>query len=64
MMANAVTLALNDEQIKNHLERISKIKSFIDQYEWKEIKFPSYKKAWNEFEKNNKAIALNVLYVP
>ena len=63
-MANAVTLALNDEQIKNHLERISKIKSFIDQYEWKEIKFPSYKKVWNEFEKNNKAIALNVLYVP
>ena len=64
MMANAVTLALNDEQIKNHLERISKIKSFIDQYEWKEIKFPSYKKDWNEFEKTNKAIALNVLYVP
>ena len=64
MMANAVTLALNDEQIKNHLERISKIKSFIDQYEWKEIKFPSYKKDWNEFEKTNKAIALNVLYLP
>ena len=64
MMTNAVTLALNDEQIKNHLERISKIKSFIDQYEWKEIKFPSYKKDWNEFEKTNKAIALYVLYVP
>ena len=64
MMANAVTLALNDEKIKNHLERISKIKSFIDQYEWKEIKFPSYKKDWNEFEKTNKAIALYVLYVP
>ena len=64
MMANAVTLALNDEQIKNHLERISKIKSFIDQYEWKEINFPSYKKDWNEFEKTNKAIALYVLYVP
>ena len=63
-MTNAVTLALNDEQIKNHLERISKIKSFIDQYEWKEINFPSYKKDWNEFEKTNKAIALYVLYVP
>ena len=64
MMKNAVTLALNDEQIKNHLERISKIMSFIDQYEWKEINFPSYEKDWNEFEKNNKAIALYVLYVP
>ena len=64
MMANAVTLALNDEQIKNNLERISKIKSFIDQYEWKEINFPSYKKDWNEFEKTNKTIAIYLLYVP
>ena len=50
-MANAVTLALNDEQIKNNLERISKIKSFIDQYEWKEINFPSYKKTGMSLKK-------------
>ena len=31
----AVTVALNRKQIKSHPERISNIKSFIDQYDWK-----------------------------
>ena len=60
----AKTVALNNEQIKSHPERISNIKSFIGQYNWKEINFPSNKKDWNEFEKNNKTIALNILYMP
>ena len=51
------------EQIKNHTERISKIKLFIDQYNWKEIDFPSHKKVWRKFEPNNKSNALNILYV-
>ena len=58
----AITAALNYEQIKMHPERISKIKSFIEQSNWKDINFPSNKKDYNEFEKNNKAIALNILY--
>ena len=37
----AVTLALNLDNIDNHPERISKIKHFIDQYNWKDIDFPS-----------------------
>ena len=40
------------------------IKHFIDQYNWKEIDFPSYRKDWKKFESNNKSIALNILYVP
>ena len=40
------------------------MKPFIDQYNWKEINFPSNKKHWNEFEKNNKTITLNILYMP
>ena len=40
----ALTVALNYEQIKIHPERISKIKPFIHQYNWKEIHFPSHKK--------------------
>ena len=35
----AVAAALNHEQIKNHLEKISNIKPFIDQHNWKEIDF-------------------------
>ena len=37
---------------------------FIDQYNWKEINFPSHRKDWKRFELNNKLIALNILYVP
>ena len=60
----AVTVALNHEQIKDHPERILKIKPFIDKYDWKEIDFPSTGKDWKKFESNNKSNALNILYVP
>ena len=40
----AITVALNHEQIKSHLEKISNIKLFIGQYDWKEINLPSNKK--------------------
>ena len=60
----ALTVALNYQNIKNNLERISKIKHFIHQYNWKEISFPSHKKDWKKFELNNKSIALNILYIP
>ena len=43
-MQYAVTVALNYQNIKNNPERITKTKTFIDQYDWKEINFPSNKK--------------------
>ena len=60
----ALTVALNYEQIAKDPQRISKIKTFIDQYNWKEIDFLSHNKDWKKFESNNKSIALNNLYVP
>ena len=51
-------------KFKKSPQRISKIKPFIDQYNWKEIDFPSHSKDWKKFESNNKSIALNTLYVP
>ena len=39
-----VTLALNIDRINSHPEIISKIKPFIEQYNWKEIDFPSTSK--------------------
>ena len=60
----ALTVALNYKKIKKDPQRISKIKPFIDQYNWKDIDFPSYGKCWKKFESNNKSIALNILYVP
>ena len=40
----ALTVALNYQNIKNSPQRMSKIKPFIDQYNWKEIDFPSHTK--------------------
>ena len=40
----ALTVALNYQSIKKNSQRKSKIKPFIDQYNWKEIDFPSHKK--------------------
>ena len=37
---------------------------YIDQYNWKDIDFPSHSKNWKTFESNNKSIALNILYAP
>ena len=59
----SLPVALNYEKIKKDPQRISKIKPFIDQYNWKEIDFPSHGKDWKKFELNNKSIALNILYV-
>ena len=46
----SLTVALNHKQIKSHPERISKIKPFIDQYNWKEIDFPTHSKGWEKVE--------------
>ena len=43
----AVTIALNLDKINDHPERISKIKPFIEQYNRKNIDFPSTSKYWN-----------------
>ena len=59
----AVTLALNLDKINGHPQRISKIKPFIEEYNWKDIDFPSTSKDWKKIELNNE-VALNNLYVP
>ena len=60
----ALTAALNYKNIKIHPERISNLKPFVGQYDWKEIDFPSEQKDWRSFELNNASIALNILFVP
>ena len=57
----AIAVALNHQKIGNNPERISNIKPFIDNYNWKGIDFPAGVKDWEKFEKN-KEIALNILY--
>ena len=60
----AVKISLNYDKIGDNPERVSKVKPFVNQYDWSEINFPSHVNDWKKFELNNKSIALNVLCVP
>ena len=60
----AIAVALNHQNNENHPERISNNKLFINQYNWKDIDFPTGVKDWEKFEKNNKKVALSILYTP
>ena len=60
----ALTAALNYEKSLKKPQRISKIKQFIDQYDWKDMDFPSHSKDLKKFESINKSIVVNILYVP
>ena len=58
--------ALDHKNIGKNPQRISKIKPFINKYNWNGIEIPSHEKDWKKFEENNclKTIAVNILYVP
>ena len=60
----SIVVSLNHQNIKNHPERISNIGIFIHQYNWEGIEFPAGIKGRKKFERNNKTIALNILFVP
>ena len=64
MFQYSITATLNHQNVGNHPERISNIKPFIDQYNQEGIDFPSGIKDWKKFERNNKTIALNILFIP
>ena len=57
-----MTVALNHEEIGKHPEKITKIKPFINKYNWEEITFPSEKDDCNKVDRNNRKIAQSVLY--
>ena len=59
----AITAALNYQNIDHHPERISKLRPFINNCNWKGIEFRSHSKDWRKFKCNNKTIAVNILHV-
>ena len=61
---NALDDALNYQPIEKDPQRISKLKPYINKYNWKGIDFPAEPKEWKKFERNNKTIALNILFIP
>ena len=60
---NALDDALNYQNIEKDPQRISKLKHNINQYNWKGIKFPAGPEELIKFERNNKTIALNMLFI-
>ena len=60
----SIVVVLNHQNIENHPERISNIGIFIDQYNWEGIDYSSGIKSWKKFGLNNKAIPLNILFIP
>ena len=60
---NTLDDALNYQTIEKNPQRISKLKPYINKYNWEGINFPAGSKKWQKFEKNNDTIALNILYV-
>ena len=49
----AVTVALILGEIKKYLQRITKIKPFMNKYNWERKYVPSEKDDWKKIEKNN-----------
>ena len=48
---NALDDALNYQTVKKNRERISKVKHYINKYNWEGINFPAGSKEWQKFEK-------------
>ena len=59
---NALDNMSNHQTIEAQPERISKLKPYINKYNWEGINFPAGSKEWRKFEQNNDTIALNILY--
>ena len=56
-------VALHHQNLRNHPERISNINFFSHMYNWEGTEFPAGIKDQKRSEKNNKTIALNILFV-
>ena len=58
----AVVAILHHKEIKKNHQRISRLRPYENQYNWKGLEFPVSIKKIDKFEKNNPGIAVNVLF--
>ena len=54
----SIIISMHYNEINRDHNRISKLKEYIEKYNWGGIKFPTDKSAWDKFEKQNTNIAL------
>ena len=55
---NALDNAFYYQTIESNLQRISKLKPYINNYNWKGIEFPAGSKEWPKFEQSSKQLHL------
>ena len=60
----AIIAALHHQETGKDPQIISKHKPFINNYNWKDIDFPSGSNEYKKFKQNNRNIALNILSLP
>ena len=58
----AVIAASHHEEIKKDHQRISRLRPYENQHNWKGLEFPVSIKKIDKFEKRNPGIAVNVLF--
>ena len=58
----AVIAASHHEEIKKDHQRISRLRPYENQHNWKGLEFPVSIKVIDKLEKNNPVIAVNVLF--
>ena len=63
-LKNALDDAWNYQTIKTYPERISKLKPYINKYNWEGIELPAEPTDYKKFERNDKTIVLNILFIP
>ena len=62
MLSICLSLGLNHKNIRKGLERIKKIKPFLNKYNWVGMNYSSEKDDRKKFEKDKLMIDLNLLY--
>ena len=56
----SITLALYHKEIGKNFNRITKIKPYVNNFNWNNINFPPIKQDYATFEINNENISLNI----
>ena len=59
-----VTIALNYDEMKEKYGKAYKVNEYSKRHDRTDINYPPHVNDWKTFERNNKFVALNVLYAP
>ena len=55
---------INNEANYSYYFAVKNLSEHINKYNWEGIEFSAGPKDWKKFERNNKTIALNILFIP